>query len=49
MEKIVKPCHSKEFVMPKAEIVAFDTEDVITTSGGGFYGDWDVDLPEIDF
>ncbi len=47
--KEIKTVGNKEFVMPKAEIIVFDTEDVITTSGGGFYGDWDVDLPEIDF
>ncbi len=37
-----------EFVMPKAEVIVFDDSDVITTSGGGFPGDWDVDLPKID-
>ncbi len=32
--------NAKEFVMPTAEVVVFDTEDVITTSGG-FTGDWE--------
>lgn len=39
---------NKDFEMPMAEIVIFDTEDVITTSGG-FYGEWDLDIPNIDF
>ncbi len=48
-KKVIKPADSKEFVMPTAEIIVFDTEDVITTSGGGFFGEWDDNLPEIDF
>ncbi len=35
---------TKEFNMPTADVVIFDTEDVITTSpvtGGGFPGEWE--------
>ncbi len=41
--------NKQEFEMPTAEIVMFETEDVITTSGGAFTGEEDVDLPIIDF
>lgn len=46
--KVIKPVVDKEFIIPTAEIIIFDTEDVITTSGG-FFGEWDDNLPEIDF
>ncbi len=32
--------NEKEFVMPTAEVIVFDAEDVITTSG--FEGDEDI-------
>ncbi len=38
-----------EFVMPKAEITLFESEDVITTSGGGFTGEWDSSIPGAEF
>ncbi len=34
---------NKEFVMPKAEVIVFEAEDVITTSGG-FEADLDTDF-----
>ncbi len=37
----------KEFVMPTAEVIMFDTDDVITTSGK-FFGAWE-DVPDGDF
>ncbi len=40
------------FAMPTVEIVVFDAEDVIVTSGnnqgGGFEGEWDFNIPELD-
>lgn len=43
----------KKFEMPTAQIVVFDAEDVIVTSGnnqgGGFLGEWDTNIPEIEF
>ncbi len=39
-----------EFVMPKVEITLFESEDVITTSGGGFIAnEWDSNLPGKEF
>lgn len=40
---------NEPFETPKVEIIMFQTEDVITTSGGGFIGDWDNDLPQQEF
>lgn len=37
------------FEKPTVEIIVFATEDVITTSGGGFMGIWDEELPEAEF
>ncbi len=46
--------NEKQFEMPKAVVVVFECEDVITTSGGngnssggGFEGEWDFNIPEI--
>ena len=36
----------KNYVAPKAEVVSFAKEDVITASGGGTVFDWD--MPTID-
>ncbi len=52
MDMEVTSVVSKKFVMPDVEIARFDIEDSITAStntGGGFYGEWDDNLPEIDF
>lgn len=42
--------NEKKFVLPTVEIILFDTEDVIATSGNGNgASNWDIDLPIIDF
>lgn len=49
----LKQAPKEKFMIPQAEIIIFDTEDVITTSG--FDGEWDVygtqdiDLPTVRF
>ncbi len=37
--------NKKQYDEPMLEIIAFDSQDVITTSGG-FMGDWDMNMPQ---
>ncbi len=42
----------KQYVVPIAEIQKIDVVDIVTASGnntgGGFEGEWDTDIPEVD-
>ncbi len=35
----------KSFPAPSFEIIVFDSDEIMTTSGG-FIGEWDVDMPQ---
>ena len=42
-ERGVKKVNKEKYEVPAMEVIEFDSEDVITTSGGG------IELPDVDF